>query len=168
MITIGSARWDVPCKVTRAAEMRPSDISGMLLDRTYFNDVLGTYMQYDVVIAVPFDRLDDYYDLYETITSPADGLTVTMPYNDGTVEVTGRIESIRDEMVRVPGGQYWKGISFTIKANHPTKEVSLGEAITIGKSPLPEAVSVPVGTYYVMTASGWEPADISDADDTYY
>ena len=168
MITIGSMTWDVPCKVVRNAEMRSSDISGVLLDRTYFNDVMGTYMSYEVSIAVPVDRLADYYSLYETLTAPVDGQTVVMPYNGDTVQVTGRISNVKDEYVRVPGGRHWKGITFTVIANHPTKEVSLGDVVTIGMSPIPESVVAPIGQYFVMTAGGLVAVDLTDADNVSY
>ena len=46
MFSVDGVQWDVPCRIVRTAEIAASEISGMLLDRTYFNDVLGTWMRY--------------------------------------------------------------------------------------------------------------------------
>lgn len=68
MITIDGYQWPVPCDIEREAEMTPSEISGMMLDKTYFNDVLGTYMRYDVSLAVPPKLEREYDEIYETLT----------------------------------------------------------------------------------------------------
>ena len=62
--SIDGNAWNYPCTIQRVAEVTPSDISGMLLDKQYFNDVLGTWMKYTVTIAVPKDREEDYTTIY--------------------------------------------------------------------------------------------------------
>lgn len=169
MITIDGYRWQVPCDIDREAEVRPSEISGLMLDRTYFNDVLGTYMSYDVSLAVPPSMMGDYAALYETLTDPVEGHTFVLPHTQGTIEVVGRVESVKDTLVyTVTKHQYWRGIRFTIIANHPSKEYSVDEIITRGRLAPPTDGSVPVGTLYIMTALGWAEADYANADEVYY
>lgn len=161
MITIDGYEWDVPCDIGREAEVTPSEISGLMLDRSYFNDVLGTYMRYDVTLAVPPSREADYATLYETLTDPVDAHMFVLPYNQSTITLTARVESVQDVLVYTTSHkQLWKGIKFTVIANHPTKAMSLGQVIERGKSPLPEVIGLPIGTLYVLTEDGWVDASI--------
>ena len=161
MITIDGYEWDVPCDIEREAEMTPSEISGLMLDRSYFNDVLGTYMRYDVTLAVPPSREADYATLYETLTDPVDAHMFVLPYNQTTLNLTARVENVQDVLVyTTTRRQLWKGIKFTVIANHPTKSMSLGKVIDRGKSPLPEVIGLPIGTLYVLTENGWVDATI--------
>ena len=159
--------WDIPCRIERTAAMTASEISGLLLDKSYFNDVLGTYLRYDITVVVPKGYESAYDALYEKLTEPVDAHAFVLPYNSGTITVTGRVENVRDVWRRVPGGgNCWVGTAFTVAANHPTKELSLGEVITRGASPLPSGEAVQTGASYTYTSDGWAP--IADADATAY
>lgn len=167
MITVDGITWPYPCDIERVAEMTPSEISGMLLDNTYFNDVLGMFMRYTVKLAVPLNAMDAYFQIYEALTSPVDGHAFVLPYNGSTISITGRVGNVSDVYVRMAnGGIYWKGIQFEVTSNAPSKQMSLGEVIRRGLTPLPDIASVEIGDTYTYTASGW--VKVTDADDTGY
>lgn len=169
MFSIDGVQWPYPCDITRVAELTASDISGMMLDKSYFNDVLGTYMQYTVKLAVPVTARDTYTTIYEMLTDPVDAHTFILPYNQGNLTIVARVDSVSDVYVRLAdGGIYWKGIQFTITANHPSKEYSLNQVLARGRSPLPELAEVSTGAIYEYTSTGWVPAEYGDADTTYY
>lgn len=169
MFTVDGIEWEYPCDINRVAEITPSDISGMLMDKTYFNDVLGTYMRYTVKIAVPFTAQNDYIAIYEALTSPVDGHTFVLPYNSSTITITGRVANVNDVYVRMPnGGVYWKGISFEVVANGPSKTMSLSQVITRGRAPLPDAATPSEGDTYVWMNGEWSVTSYEDADDIAY
>lgn len=170
MFTIDGLTWDIPCDIERVSEIKASDISGLMLDRSYFNDVLGTYLQYTIKIAVPLDQRDAYSQIYEAITNPADGHVFVLPYNGTTVTITARVKNISDVYVRLRNNQvYWKGIQFTCISNYPTKALTLGEVITAGRAPLPDVSNPQIGDEYTYTADGWvSTPTYDDADDNYY
>lgn len=170
MLTIDGIRWPYPVDVTRQADVKASDISGLMMDRSYFNDVLGTYMVYTVKVAVPVGAVDEYATLYEAITNPIDGHAVVLPYNGDTVQLTARVSNISDVWVRMPGGRNaWKGIQFTLTSNYPTKAMSLGQMVVTGRAPYPPVASPRVGDSYRYTTGGWVPLpNYADADDTAY
>lgn len=170
MFSIDGLTWNIPCDIERTAEISASEISGLMLDKSYFNDVLGTYMKYTVTLAVPVNMLDRYAEIYEVISKPVDGHIFVLPYNDSTVMLLARVESISDVYVRLPGGGvHWKGIRFSIIANYPTKTMSLGDVITAGRAPLPNISAPQIGDTYTYTVDGWEPAtSYEDVDDTAY
>lgn len=170
MFSVDGVAWNIPCDIERTAEISASEISGLMLDKSYFNDVLGTYMKYTVTLAVPVNMLDQYAEIYEVISKPVDGHIFVLPYNDSTVMLQARVESISDVYVRLPGGGvHWKGIRFSIIANYPTKTMSLGDVITAGRAPLPNISAPQIGDTYTYTADGWEPAtSYEDVDDKAY
>lgn len=148
--------------------MRPSDISGMLLDRSWFNDVLGTYLQYEVTLVYPpdADGQAQFDSIYEVLTEPVASHDFVFPYNSGSIEIVGRVQQVSDVYVRLANGAtYWKGIRFTVQSNHPTKMQTLEEAIAYGgASMLPDSQTAKVDDMYEYTGQGWEPVQIDDAD----
>lgn len=170
MFVVDGLVWNVPCNIEREARISASDISGLMLDRSYFNDVLGTYMEYTIGIAVPMNMREEYAQIYEALTNPLDGHSFILPYNNSTIALTARVTNVSDVYVRLPGGEnYWKGIEFTIISNYPTKAMSLGEMVVTGREPFP-AVSEPAeGAKYEYHNGAWVPGiDYDDADDNFY
>ena len=175
MITIDGTTWDVPCTIERTSEMTASEISGLLLDKTYFNDVIGTYMRYSVTLAFTPMRNrglaseSDYYEVYELLTDPVNAHAFTMPYNGNDLNITARVESVSDALVRLPGNvEYWQGITFEAISIAPTKTYTLDEAINTGMPALPDAASPSAGDTYTYTGETWEITDYEDADGTRY
>ena len=164
MFSIDGMQWSYPCRIVRTAEVTASEISGLLLDKSYFNDVLGTYMSYEVTIAIPIGKESEYATIYEALTDPVDGHAFVFPYNSGTVQITGRVASVKDNYVRKPGGAvFWQGTTFTVVSNHPTKTMELDDVIARGFAPLPEsgATAIP-GAAYTYGDDGWTA--LFDAD----
>lgn len=160
--------WSHHCQIRRVADMTPSDISGPLLDLSYFNDVKGTYLTYEITVTVPMRDRDDYTALFDLLTEPADAHAFVVPYGNTSISVTARIAQISDEFYPVVDGAYWLARSFTIISNYPTKSYSLGEAITRGMAPGPDVVSPAVGELWEWDGEEWVEADLPDADTTYY
>lgn len=158
---IDGVRFSLPCHVDREANMQASELSGMLLDKTYFNDVLGTFLKYSVQIAIPTGQEAVYSQLYEMLTEPVEGHVFTLPYNQKTVAITGRVESVQDSQFK----NTWRGIKFSIIANNPTKTMELGEVIERGVSELPNVSPLDRGKIYIVNEHGeWEEFDMGDAD----
>lgn len=169
MIGIDGMRFDAKCEVLRTAEMTPSSISGLMLDKSYFNDVIGTYLSYEVTLKYPLYDQDVYARLYELLTAPVDGHRFVVPYNQATIEVTARVTEATDEPLEMDSGRtFWRQLRFTIAANHPSKQLSLGEVLARGRTPLPELSEVQVGDTYTYTSTGWVKMDYADADNLYY
>ena len=158
MITIDGHKWRVPCDISRVAEVKSSEISGLMLDKTYFNDVIGTFLTYDVTLAVPTTMTGEYSSIYEVLTDPVDGHQFVLPYNQGTITITARVESVKDVLVYTASKrQYWRGIQFTVIANHPSASYDLDEVIRMGRSPMPDTVQVENGSIWQYLNGEWEP-----------
>ena len=160
MFTVDGVQWSIPCDITRIARVQDSEISGKLLNGAVFHDVDGTYYDYEVTLVPNPHSMNDYYELYEILTQPVDGHQFVLPYNGTTLQVTAKVEQPRDVYVRVNANKvYWKGMRFNLTANAPSKQMSLGEVIQRGLTPLPDVASVEIGDTYTYTASGWVKVD---------
>lgn len=170
MFTVDGIEWAYPCSVERAAELKLSDISGMLMDGTIFNDVLGTYMQYTLRLAIPFTDIDAGNAIYEKLTEPVEGHTFVFPYGGSTITVAGLVSGPVSDVYRLfpDGMKYWDGLRFTVTANGPSKTMTLSQVITRGRAPLPDAASPAVGDTYVWDGSEWTVTTYPDADDIAY
>lgn len=170
MFTIDGVEYRVKCTATRGAEVRESDISGLLLNGQIFRDILGTYYTYDIQLEMALKNKGRYAALIEQLTEPVDGHQFVLPYNNSTFELTGKASDIEDVWKQLPSGYtYWDGLKFTIEPNAPTKQQTLSEAITRGLTPLPDVYDAEIGDTYTFTANGWEKVEtMADADTTAY
>jgi hypothetical protein len=63
---------------------------------------------------------------------------MTFPYNEGAVNITARVENVRDVFVQLPGqNEFWKGLQFSCVAVVPSKTYTLNQAIHHGFAPTP-------------------------------
>jgi hypothetical protein len=153
------------------AEMRSSDISGVLLDKSFFNDVIGTYMQYTVSVAVPLRLAQKFEELYDLITEPVESHVFVLPYGQTTIQIVGRVGSVSDTYMYMDGKRnYWNGFKFTVISNYPTKEQELGDVLEHGMSPMPSTIGIEDGATFTWddTEGVWNVAAYRDADEVYY
>ena len=155
-LIIDGVSFDVKAEVQRTGEIVSSDISGVLMDGSYFIDVLGTYYTYDVTLKYPLYYQGTYHALYEMFTEPADGHQFVLPYNGGTIQLTARVESVSDEWIETDAGRrFWRAFRASIISNAPSKEMSLSEVISRGLTPLPDVQEPEIGDTYTYTSNGW-------------
>lgn len=126
MFKVDGVRYNMFCNVERVAEIRSSELSGILMDKTYFNDPIGTYLSYTLTIVVPIGQETYYSDLYEVLTNPVAEHEIELPYNQGTITIKGRISKVSDSYYRdskASGNvrKMWRGTKFTITSNYPQK-----------------------------------------------
>ena len=167
--SVDGMEWNFPCDIDRVSEVTASDISGMLLNKSYFNDVIGTFLRYSITLVVPFGSESAYAELYEVLTDPVDAHAFVLPYNEGNINITGRVENISDVYRKLANGRYhWRGIKFDVISNNPTKTHTLGEAITRGMSPIPDVSGAEEGDTYTYNGTAWVVADFENVDDKAY
>lgn len=170
MFTIDGVEYNVKCSIERTIEIRESSISGMLMNRQIFRDVLGTFYSYDIKLEMPLKNRDRYAALIELLSEPVDGHAFVVPYNNDTLQLTGKADGIEDVWVKLPSGYtYWDGLRFTIEPNGPTKEMSLGNVLQRGLTPLPDMVGPEIGDTYTWDGTKWvAAATYEDADNIAY
>lgn len=169
LIADGVAYDDLIISVKRSAEMKESDTSGYMLDGSYFSDKIGTYLSYSVKVAVPVSKEAVYAELYEVITDPVGSHAFTLPYNQDTVNITGRVEGVSDAYVRQEGSnKIWRQIEFEIVSNYPTKQYTLNQVIQMGMQVKPDGVTPTEGDVFQYTGGTWVQLNYSDADEVYY
>lgn len=122
MIWVDGTKYDFPCDITRTARIVSSDVSGMLMDRTEYNDALATYYDYTLKFAIPINRMPLYAAFFEQVTAPVDKHTFTFPYNQDKINIEGKVESVSDVFFRsINGVNIWRSVQMTVKALEPSK-----------------------------------------------
>ena len=122
MFSIDGLQFDMPCAISRKAVVESSNVSGTLIDGTYFSDVTATRLEYTITVAVPVGKEYDYAALYEALVSPVPEHSITVPYNQTDITFKARIESVSDSFYREENGtKIWRGTKFTCKGTEPYK-----------------------------------------------
>jgi len=119
---------------------------------------------------MPLKNKGRYANLIEQLTEPVDGHLFVLPYNNDTIQLTGKVVDPEDVYKQLESGYtYWDGLQFSIAPNGPSKKLTLGEAIQRGLTPLPDVQAPNIGDTYTFTEDGWElMAYYVDADSIYY
>lgn len=166
IFTVDGVTFDVRLDVVRTARVRSSDISGWMMDATWFNDVFGSYYDYEITLKYPMKDQERYTSLYELLTRPVAGHDFVFPYNGTTLQVNARLEEIPDEYIEKDNRQrYWKALAFEAKANAPTKEVVLGEVIAHNMPVTPEGMPASEGDVYEYESGAWVPLELVNGDE---
>ena len=169
ILSIDGLEYDVMCSIRRQGDVRDTDISGEMLDGSYFHDVAGTYFDYQITFLYPLYDQNKYAAIFEALTAPVDGHAFVLPYNGDVVALTAKVEQVYDDLVEMESGyKFWRALSFSLTSNAPTKAVTLSGAITRGRAPIPLVANPALGDTYTYTANGWVKDDFGDADATYY
>lgn len=160
MFSVDGFGWTIPFDATRSIRIQDTDISGQLLNGRMFHDVEGTYFDYEITLTPDPHQMGEYYALLDILIQPVDGHQFVFPYNGETVQVTAKVENPKDVYVDLHNGQvYWRGLTFTAAANHPSIEPGLNHAISRGLTPLPDVAEPQIGDTYTYTANGWVAVD---------
>lgn len=170
ILSVDGIEFDIKAQVTRLPDLTASELSGMMMDKSYLNDMIGTFMHYSIRFEYPLYDQTKYGTLYEMLTEPVDAHAFVLPYNGSTIELTARVETIQDELLDFDNGQqYWNGLQFAIIANHPYKTMSQSQVIARGRTPLPDAVNPQIGDSYTWNGVIWTESPVyGDADNTSY
>ncbi len=122
-LTVDGITFNIACSIKRTAKITDSEVSGMLLNRRIHRDIIATYMQYEVAMAVPKGSEDEYYDLYDILVDPVAFHTFILPYNNGTIQIEAAVNEVKDTYFGEEGDySLWRKISFTITQIDPLLE----------------------------------------------
>lgn len=167
ILTIDGVNYDVKCSVRRQADVRDTEISGELLDGSYFHDVAGTYFDYEISFLYPLYDKDKYAAIYEVLTKPVDGHSFVLPYNNSTITLTAKVDTLADELLEFETGtKYWRSLVFRLISNAPSKTMSLSQVLLRGRAPLPDVATPAQGTTYTWDGTTWVASvTYEDADD---
>lgn len=123
MFSIDGVEYDVFCDIEREAEIKASEVSGMLLNKHYYNDVLATYIKYTITLAIPVTKMAQYATLYEVLIDPVAQHRIVLPYNNTFIGFDGRIEVVSDQYYDPTGRNQgvWRGTQFDFMVNAPVR-----------------------------------------------
>jgi hypothetical protein len=98
--------------VERTAEIRDTELSGIMTDGSYHRDLFGTYYNYTINLVVIKGKEAEYAALYQVLTAPVESHSVTVPYNNTIVTFTAYVKTVSDSLYRKSSNiSVWKDIT---------------------------------------------------------
>lgn len=167
ILQIDGLSYDVKCELTRTFTVNDSDISGKMMNGTYFHDVDGTYLEYEITFKYPLWNQAKYADIIGKLNEPVASHMFVLPYDQETITLAAKVEPIADDLLELENGaQYWRNTSFTITSIAPIKSPTLAGAVSRGMPPVPTISDPTIGATYTWTGSAW--VSVEDGDDIAY
>lgn len=107
----------------RSFEVADSDATGRTADWKMHRDVVGTFYNYTLGIAVKNYDFDAYREFYDVISAPVASHTIEVPYGTGTLTFDAYVTKGSDELMRIYHNRsFWKGFSCNFIAMEPQRK----------------------------------------------
>ena len=107
----------------RSFEVADTDATGRTADWVMHRDVVGTFYNYSIAVAVKNFDYDSYNRFYEAISSPTVSHSLTVPYGNGTKTFRAYCTKGKDKVVRKYNGKtLWDGLSVNFIAMEPQRK----------------------------------------------
>lgn len=95
--------------------------AGVMLSGDQERDLQGTYYGYDLLISAENLTQNEYDDLFEILSAPADSHEVEMPYGSTTITFKAMIYSGYDDLISMDDGTWWGNLAISIKSKAPVR-----------------------------------------------
>lgn len=106
----------------RSFKVLDGDNAGRLLNAAMTRDVLGTFYNYTLTINRDSASLEEYDQLFQTISSPVDYHIVSFPYGQDYLTFHAYITDGNDSLSRRRDGkQYWNDLTINFVAMEPQR-----------------------------------------------
>lgn len=113
-------RVKVPSKgIKRKFSVLDTSNSGRSVTGDMIRDIIGTYYNYTIEIYPDKNYMDDYYLLYNILSSPTDSHYIEVPYNNGKLGFNAYITSGNDSVITLKDGAKWEGLSLNFISMSP-------------------------------------------------
>lgn len=109
----------------RSFEVSDTDASGRTKDWKMHRDVVGTFYNYTISVAVWRGDYDSYKRFYDAISAPVASHTITVPYNDESLTFQAYCTKGKDKLFhknRKNGVQLWNDLSVNFIAMEPQRK----------------------------------------------
>ena len=106
----------------RNFEVADTDATGRTADWKMHRDVVGTFYNYTLKIAVKNGDYDSYNRFYSSISSPDVSHDLVVPWNSETLRFAAYVTKGKDKLVLIKNGiQRWDGLSINFIAMEPQR-----------------------------------------------
>lgn len=107
----------------RNFEVADTDATGRTADWVMHRDVVGTFYNYTMKVAVKNYDFDSYNKFYDAISAPVASHTLVFPYGNETLTFEAYVTKGSDELFRIyKDKHYWKGFSCNFIAMEPQRK----------------------------------------------
>lgn len=120
---IDGKTYDIPViSLKRKGAVLDSEKSGRVKTGEMVRSIIGTYYNYDLVFGKSTKSLDDYDDLYETLTAPVAYHIVTFPYGQETLTFQAYVSNTTDSLSKATDDtNKWSALTVSFVAKKPER-----------------------------------------------
>ncbi len=98
---------------------------GTTLDGTIHKQGVGTYFDYEIVVATKKMNVNEYDRLYEVLSDPVAEHTVTFPYGQEDITILCDISLSDDSVIKdFNNFRRWSSLTITFNALQPSKVIN--------------------------------------------
>lgn len=110
-------------KLTRKASVTDTSNSGRVISGDMVRDIIGTYYNYTLEIALAGSDVASYDELFDVVTAPEDSHAITVPYGQETLSFQAYITSAEDSLKIQDGKNMWgfEGMQLNFIAMSPQR-----------------------------------------------
>ena len=108
-------------KLTRNFEVADYDTTGRTADWVMHRDVVGTFYNYTMEIAVRNYDYNSYNRFYEAISAPVKSHRLIIPYGAGTITFQAYVTNGSDDLIIRNSTNVWRGTKINFIAMEPQR-----------------------------------------------
>lgn len=122
VLKINGYNYDVAVmSVKRKFVVLDSDKSGRSVSGTMIRSIIGTYYNYTVTIDTDNLNKNEYNELYDLVSLPAQSFDVELPFGDSIIKQEMYVTGGEDTLSTDDAGNSWNGLTLEFVAVDPAR-----------------------------------------------
>lgn len=106
----------------RKFEVADGDSSGRLQNWKMYRDVVGTFYNYTLKVALKDYDVESYDNFYQAISSPIESHVLEIPYGQGILTFDAYVTKGEDDLVNKGVNNIWDGLTINFIAMEPQRK----------------------------------------------
>lgn len=105
----------------RSFQVLDGENTGRAMNGTMIRDIIGTYYNYTLELDTTDATVEQYDELYETLSAPVASHALVVPYGQQTLAFDAYVTNGEDNLTRMDEINRWGGISVNFIAMKPQR-----------------------------------------------
>lgn len=105
----------------RSFQVLDGENTGRAMNGTMIRDIIGTYYNYTLELDTTDATVEQYDELYETLSAPVASHALVVPYGQQTLAFDAYVTNGEDNLARMDEINRWGGISVNFIAMKPQR-----------------------------------------------
>ena len=108
--------------IKRSGQVTDGSNAGRNISGAMIRDIIGTFYNYTISIEADDTDLEEYDNLFETLSAPVSDHTLTVPYGQETLTFQAYITDVSDTLEHIDEhGNHWGSLTLNFIAMKPQR-----------------------------------------------